>query len=326
MRRREFITALGGAAVGWPLAGHAQRASTAPVVGFVNGASPAPQNLAAFREGLKEAGFVDGQNVIVEDRWAEGHYDKLPGIVGELIARHVAVIATTGGLNPALTAKAATTTIPIVFVIGGDPVKFGLVDSLNHPGGNLTGVGLLAYLLGAKRLQLVHELVPKAKVVAVLENPANSETESALNDLQAAARTIGLRLVILNARTPRDVDAAFSAMQQQKADAIMVEPDPLFLSQHKQIVGLAGQLGVPTVYPWRAYADVGGLLSYGTSIPDAYRQSGIYVGRVLKGEKPASLAVQQSVKVELILNLKSAKSLGVGIPESILLRADEIID
>jgi putative ABC transport system substrate-binding protein len=325
MRRREFIGLVSGAAVTWPLAAHAQQPAK-PVVGFINGASLAPHNLAAFREGLKEAGFVDGQNAVIEARWAEGHYDRLPAIVSELMSRHVAVIATTGGLDPARAAKAATTTIPIVFVIGGDPVKFNLVDSLNHPGGNLTGVGLLAYLLEAKRLQLVHELVPKAAVIAVLENPSNSETDSALIDLQAAARAIGQRLIILNARTESDIDAAFATLQQQKPDALMVPPDPLFLSRHEQIVTLATRLAVPTVYAWRAYADAGGLMSYGTSIPDAYRQAGIYVGRVLKGEKPANLAVQQSVKVELILNLKTAKSLGITVPESILLRADGVIE
>lgn len=213
-----------------------------------------------------------------------------------------------------------------MFVIGGDPVKFGLVTSLNHPGGNLTGVGLLAYLMEAKRLQLVHELVPKATVIAVLENPANSETDSGLADLQAAARAIGQQLVVLNARTESEINAAFATMQQQRPDALMIAPDPFFLSRHEQIVALATHLAVPVICAWRDYTDAGGLISYGTSIPDAYRQAGIYAGRILKGEKPGDLAVQQSVKVELILNLRSAKSLGLAIPESILLRADEVIE
>lgn len=236
------------------------------------------------------------------------------------------MIATTRGLDPARAAKAATTTIPIVFVIGGDPVKFGLVASLNHPGGNLTGVGLLAYLLEAKRLQLVHELAPKATEIAVLENPANSETDSGIRDLQPAAREFGQHLTVLNAQTESDIAAAFSTLRQWKPDAVMVPPDPLFLSRHEQIVTLTEQLALPVVYAWRAYADAGGLMSYGTSIPDAYRQSGSYVGRILKGEKPADLAVQQSVKVELILNLRTAKAQSIAVPESILLRADQVIE
>jgi len=324
MKRRDFLGVLGGAAA-WPLAARAQQ-PTIPVVGFINGASPAPRNFAAFRQGLKEAGYVEGQNVVIEARWAEGHYDRLPAVVDELIGRHVAVIATTGGLDPARAAKAATSTIPIVFVIGGDPVKFGLVDRLNHPGGNLTGVSLLAYLVEAKRLELVRELLPKAALVAVLVNPTNSETNSGLIDLQAAARTIGQRLIILNARTESDIDTAFATLQQERADALIVSPDPFFLSRHGQIVTLATRLAVPAVYAWRDYTDAGGLMSYGTSIPDAYRQAGVYAGRVLKGEKPADLAVQQSVRVELILNLKTAKSLSLTVPESILRRADEVIE
>jgi putative ABC transport system substrate-binding protein len=324
MKRRDFLGVLGGAAA-WPLAARAQQ-PTIPVVGFINGASPAPRTFAAFRQGLKEAGYVEGQNVVIEARWAEGHYDRLPAVVDELIGRHVAVIATTGGLDPARAAKAATSTIPIVFVIGGDPVKFGLVDRLNHPGGNLTGVSLLAYLVEAKRLELVRELLPKAALVAVLVNPTNSETNSGLIDLQAAARTIGQRLIILNARTESDIDTAFATLQQERADALIVSPDPFFLSRHGQIVTLATRLAVPAVYAWRDYTDAGGLMSYGTSIPDAYRQAGVYAGRVLKGEKPADLAVQQSVRVELILNLKTAKSLSLTVPESILRRADEVIE
>jgi putative tryptophan/tyrosine transport system substrate-binding protein len=324
MRRREVVSLIGGAAT-WPLTARAQQPMM-PLVGFINGASPAPHNFAAFRQGLKEAGYVARQNVVIEERWAEGHYDRLPAIVDELIGRHVAVIATTGGLDPARAAKAATTTIPIVFVIGGDPVKFGLVDSLNRPGGNLTGVGLLAYLLEAKRLEQVHELLPKATLVAALENPTNSETDSGLTDLQAAARTLGQLLMILNAHTEGEIDTAFANLQQQRPDALIVAPDPFLLSRYEQIVALAARMAVPGVYAWRAYVDAGGLMSYGTSIPDAYRQAGIYAGRVLKGEKPADLAVQQSVKVELILNLKTAKSLGLTVPESILLRADEVIE
>jgi putative tryptophan/tyrosine transport system substrate-binding protein len=323
--RREFIAALGGAAAAWPLAVRAQQPAL-PVVGFINGASPAPRNFAAFRQGLKEAGYVEGQNVAIEARWAQGRYDRLPAMVDELIGRHVAVIATTGGLDPARAAKAATTSVPIVFVVGGDPVKFGLVDSLGHPGGNLTGVSLPAYLVEAKRLELVRELLPKSAVVAVLVNPTNSETDSGLIDLQAAARTLGERLIILNARTESDIDMAFATLRQQRVDALIVSPDPFLLSQHGQIVGRAMRLALPAVYAWRDYTDAGGLMSYGTSIPDAYRAAAVYAGRLLKGEKPADLAVQQSVKVELIVNLKTAKALGIEVPPALLIRADEVIE
>ena len=309
----------------WSSVVRAQQAAK-PVVGFLNGASPAPRNFAAFAEGLNELGFIDGQNIVIEVRWADGHYDRLPAMVSDLINSRAAVIATTGGLDPAKAAKSATTIIPIVFVIGGDPVKFGLVDSLNHPGGNLTGVGLLAYLLEAKRLQLVHELTPKAAVIAVLENPANSETQSGIIDLQAAAGGLGLQLITLNASSEGEIDVAFASLRHQRPDAIMIPPDPFYLSRRDQIVALAAQVAVPAVYAWRAYVDGGGLMSYGTSIPDAYRQAGIYAGRIIKGEKPFDLAVQQSVKIELTLNLKTAKSQGIVIPESILLRADEVIE
>jgi putative tryptophan/tyrosine transport system substrate-binding protein len=325
MRRREFITLLSSAVASGPRAARSQQPSM-PLVGFVNGASPAVQNLAAFRQGLMELGYVDRQNVVIEDRWAEGNYDKLPAIVDELIGRNAAVIVTTGGLDPARAAKAATTTIPVVFVVGGDPVKFGLVESLNHPGRNLTGVALLAYLLEAKRLEEVHELLPKAILVSALENPTNSQTDSGLLDLQAAARTLGHHLNILNAHTESEIEAAFANLQRQRPDALIVAPDPFLLSRHEQIIALAARLAVPAVYAWREYVDAGGLMSYGTSIPDAYHQAGIYAGRVLKGEKPADLAIQQSVKVELILNLRTAKSLGFTVPESILLRADEVIE
>jgi putative tryptophan/tyrosine transport system substrate-binding protein len=323
--RRKFIATLSGAAVAWPLAARAQQAAI-PVIGFINGASPASHRFAAFRQGVKEAGFVEGQNVMIEDHWAEGHYDRLPVIVDELIDRHVAVIATTGGLDPARAAKNATTKIPIVFVIGGDPIKFGLVDSLNRPGGNLTGVSLLAYLVEVKRLELVHELLPKAAVVAVLANPTNSETASGLIDLQAAARTIGQRLIILNASTEGDVDTAFATLQPQRPDALIVSPDPFFLSRYERIVALATRLAVPAVYAWRDFVDAGGLMSYGTSLADAYRQAGVYAGRILKGEKPADLAVQQSVKVELVINMNTAKALGLTVPLALLGRADEVIE
>lgn len=255
MRRREFISLLGGVAAACPLRARAQQPAM-PVVGFINGAFPAPRNFAAFVQGLKEARFVvDSQNVLIEARWAEGNYGRLPAMVEELIGRHVALICTTGGLDPVRTAQTATATIPIVFVIGGDPVKFGLVESLNHPGGNLTGIGLLAYLLEAKRLELVHEQVPRASKVAVPVNPTNSETESGLLDLQAAAPRVGQQLIVLNARSETDIGTAFTTLQQQQAEALVVSPDPFLLSRHGQIVELAARLAVPAVYAWRDFVD-----------------------------------------------------------------------
>jgi putative tryptophan/tyrosine transport system substrate-binding protein len=324
MRRREFIAVTAGAAA-WPLAARAQQPAL-PLVGFLRSANPEARLVAAFRQGLSQNGYVEGQNVAIEFRSADGQYDRLPELAADLVRRKVAVIASFGGLDSVLAAKAATTSIPIVFVIGGDPVKLGVVASLNRPGGNLTGVSLLTYQLDAKRLELMHELVPTATPIAMLVNPKNSQTESGLIGLQAAAQAIGQQIMVLNASTVGEVDGAFATLVQQRAGALIVSSDPFFQSVPDHLVALASRHAVPTIYPWREFADAGGLMVYQTSIGDAYRQAGVYVGRVLKGEKPADLPVQQSVKVELIVNLKTAKAFGLSVPLSLLGRADEVIE
>jgi putative tryptophan/tyrosine transport system substrate-binding protein len=325
MQRREFITLVGGIAA-WPLAARAQHPAM-PMVGFVNVASAkgyAPL-LSAFLKGLSEADYVDGRNVAIEYRWAEGRTDRLPAMVADLVHRQVAVIAATT-TPAALAAKAATTTIPIVFETSRDPVRLGLVASLNRPGGNVTGVTQNNLEIAPKRLQILHELAPTATVMALLVNPTNLTLADDEREMQAAARTLGLELHVLNASTERDLDGVFAKLNQLRAGGLVIGPDPFLVSQIKQLAALALRHAVPTIYLTREFAVAGGLLSYGANVADAYRLAGNYTGRVLKGEKPADLPVQQATKVELYINLKTAKALGLNIPNTLIGRADEVIE
>jgi putative tryptophan/tyrosine transport system substrate-binding protein len=324
MRRRQFIAGLG--AVAWPLAARAQQPAM-PVVGFLNGASPggyAPY-VAAFRQGLKETGYVECQNVAIEFRWAEGQYDRVPAIAAELVRRQVAVIVTNS-VSGVMAVKAATTTIPIVFTTATDPVEIGLVASLSRPGGNITGVTQLNVEVAPKRLEFAHELVPAATVIAVLVNPTAYSTERELRDLQASARILGVRLHILQASTERDFDTVFATLVQLRAGALVILNDPFLFGRSEQLGALTLRHRIPAIYQPGGFTTAGGLMSYGGDTEDIYRTAGLYTGRILKGEKPADLPVQQATRVKLIINLKTAKALGLTVPQSILLRADEVIE
>jgi putative tryptophan/tyrosine transport system substrate-binding protein len=328
MKRRQFITLLGGAAACWPLAAKAQQPAT-PVIGWLSGASPDPSAsyMAAFRAGLSETGYVEGKNVLIEYRWAENQYDRLPALAADLVRRQVTVIAETGGLAVALAAKAATTTIPVVFGIGGDPVQLGLVGSLNRPGGNFTGVTNLNLEILPKRLQLLREVVPTATVVGALMNPDNPAIEPLSKDLQTAARVLGLQLHVLNARTERDFDIAFATLVQLRAGGLVIAGgDGLLVTRSEQLAALALRHGVPAIFEFSEFTAAGGLMSYGSSRAEQARLVGVYTGRILKGEKPADLPVQRATKVELIINLKTAKAFGINVPLALLTRADEVIE
>jgi putative ABC transport system substrate-binding protein len=325
-RRREFIGLL-GFATAWPVATRAQQ-SAKPVVGFLNSGSPDTfaHLVTAFRQGLKDAGYIEGQNVAIEYRWAEGRYDQLPVLAADLVKRQVSVIAATGGEQSAVAAKAATMSIPIVFIAGGDPVTQGLVSSLNRPGANLTGVFFLTGAIESKRLGLLRELVPNTAIIGVLLNPNSPAAELELRDIPDAARAIGQRIVILEAGNERDIEAAFASLVQRQIGALLVASDPFFSNRRDQIVALATQYSLPTIYFSREFAAAGGLMSYGANLADAFRQAGIYTGRILKGEKPADLPIMQPTKFELVVNLKTAGSLGLAVPPSLVALANEVIE
>ena len=328
LKRRDFITLLGGAAVVWPLAARAQQPAM-PVIGLLSTVSPDTygDRLRAFRQGLKETGYVEGENVAVEYRWAENQTDRLSHLAADLVRRRVAVIAATGGPASALTAKAATTMIPIVFVVNEDPVRLGLVASLARPGGNATGINWLGGELAAKRLELLRELVPGAARVAVLVNPTDAtNAERTLRDVEPAARAIGLQIQALNASTGREIDAAFATFVRERPDALFVGSDALFSSRRVQLANLASRHAIPATYSTREIVEVGGLMSYGSNIQDAWRQSGVYVGRILKGAKPADLPVVQASKFELVINAQTARMLGLTVPDKLLVVADEVIE
>jgi putative ABC transport system substrate-binding protein len=326
MRRREFITLVGGAAA-WPLTGRAQQAAM-PAIGFLHAASASDwaPSVGGFLQGLKEIGYIEGQNVTIEYRWAEGHYDRLPNLAADLVRRQVTVIFASP-IPAALPAKNATTTIPIVFAIGSDPVKFGLVASFNRPGPNITGVSWLGGpILTAKRLEILHELVPSTTTIAILQNPNNPAAEADTREVQAAAHTIGLQLHLLKAGTERDIDIAFKTLVERRIGALLVATDGFLLGRCNQLVALANRYAVPTMYSYRECAVAGGLMSYDASLVDANYQAGLYVGRILKGTKPADLPVQQLAKIDLVVNLKAARALGIEVPLSMLMRVNEVIE
>jgi putative tryptophan/tyrosine transport system substrate-binding protein len=327
--RRDFLALLGGMAAAWPLAARAQQTAMA-LIGLLSARSPAPPEMAALQQGLAENGYAEGRNVEIEYRWADGKFDRLPAMAADLVQRRVAVIIATG-LTSAVAAKAATTTIPLVFMAADDPVKFGLVASLSRPGGNATGVNLLTSELTTKRLEFVRELLPAAVTVAVLVNPRSPESEPQLRDLQATARAIGQQLRILNASSEPEIEAAFAILRKERNAALgdaalLVTNDPLFTSKRDQLVALAASHSVPTVYDRRGYAAAGGLMSYGTDYLGGYRKLGIYASKILNGAKPADLPVEQSTRFELVINVKTAKALGLDVPPMLIARADEVIE
>jgi putative tryptophan/tyrosine transport system substrate-binding protein len=325
MRRREFIRLIGGVTA-WPLVAHAQQ-PTMPVIGYLDPRSPdaISERLRAFREGLKETGYVVGENVGIEYRWAENQLDRLPMLAADLVRRQVAVI-TPAGIPAIFAAKAATSTIPIVFMTGDDPVRVGLVASLAQPGGNLTGIAFLTTELAAKRLELLRELFPKVGRVAILVTASAAQTEATLREVELAARTMGLQIKVFNANTSREIDAAFKSMERERADGLFVAPDPFFAARRVQLAHLATRYAVPAIYIGREFAEAGGLISYGANVADAWRQAGVYTGRILKGTKPADLPVMQASKFELIINVETARILDLTVPPSLLARADEVIE
>ena len=326
MQRRAFITLVGGAAATWPLVVQAQQ--PVPVIGLLGTGSPESDahRVAAVRQGLKEAGYVEGRNVTFEYRWAEDQYERLPALSAELVRREVAVIVTMGGNTAAAAAKSATATIPIVFTTGTDPVSSGLVASFNRPGGNVTGVSFLINALVAKQFEVLHETVPKTAVIGLLVNPTNANAERDTKDVSAAANLVGQKLAVVPAHSDSELETAFINLIQQRAGALVICPDPFFTNQRDKLIELAARHKVPAIYALREYAAAGGLMSYGTSLTEANRIAGLYAGRILKGEKPADLPVQQSTKVELTINLKTAKALGLSVPPQIVARADEVIE
>jgi putative ABC transport system substrate-binding protein len=327
MKRREFIALLSGAAATWPLAARAQQPAM-PVIGFLSslGRNDRPNLMDAFRRGLSEGSYVEGRNVAIEYRFAENQHNQLPTLAADLVGRKVVVIAATGGGSSVLAAKAATTTIPIVFTTGGDPVQEGFVASLNRPGGNMTGVSFFGALLAAKGLGLLHELVPNAALIVLLANPKLPESARTQSDAQEAARTLGRQLLVLNASEPSEIDTAFATLRQQRAGALLVGSDPFLTGRRQQIVALAARDAIPAMYSSREFIAEGGLMSYGNDVADGYRRNALYVGRILKGEKPADLPVDQATKFEFVINLKTAKALGLTVPTSLLVRADEVIE
>jgi putative tryptophan/tyrosine transport system substrate-binding protein len=324
LKRRQFITLLGGVSA-WPLTARAQQPAM-PIVGFVNSGSSVVSWSNAFRKGLNETDYIEDKNVTVEYHWLKGQFDRLPSVMADLVRRHVAVIATPAGNYASQAAKAATTTIPIVFGVGVDPVKLGLVDSLAHPGGNATGINFFVQELVAKRLALLHDLVPKAVRIALLVNPANLPNAKTMRDLTEAARVLGLQITTLNASTTGEIEAAFATLVRDRADALFVNADVFFGTQAMQIARLAAQYGIPAAYDNRAYPEVGGLMSYGPDVSETCRQVGVYTGQILKGEKPANMPVQQVTKIELVINLKTAKTLGMDVPLGLSAAADELIE
>jgi putative ABC transport system substrate-binding protein len=325
MRRREFIGLLGGAAA-WPLTARAQ---SKPVIGFLSSRSPGESTsvVAAFRKGLREGGFIEGQNIEIAFRWAEGRYDRLSSLAAELVERHVDVVVAAGGTPAALAAKAATATIPVVITAANDPIQLGLVASLNRPGGNVTGMATLTTVLAAKCIEILHEVLPGTQTIAYLLNPLNPTAEAEAKEASAAASALGIQLRVLNASSERDLDGAFATVTKLRVGALGVGPDAGLLASHRdKLVALAAQYAVPACYPWREYVLAGGLMSYGTSLNDSYRQAGTYAARILKGEKPTDLPVVLPSKFELVINLKSAKTLGLTVPLPLLIRADEVIE
>jgi putative ABC transport system substrate-binding protein len=326
MKRRDFISLLGSTAAAWPLAAHAQQPAM-PVIGFLSAVSPGPfaQRIAAFHQGLNEAGFVEGRNVAIENRWAEERYDRLPSLAADLVGRNVPVIVTYTDAA-ALAAKAATTTIPIVFINGGDPVRAGIVPSLNRPGGNVTGASFFGVDLASKQLALLRDIVPKAAVIALLIDQNIPDAVAQVPAVQEAARILGLQLVVLQARTASDIDAAFATLARERASALVVGTGALLTNQRKKIIALAASHALPAIYPYREFTADGGLISYGNSVPDSFRQAGVYAGRILKGDKPGDLPVILSTTFQFVLNLKTAKAMDIEIPPAVSALADEVIE